>query len=327
MKSLKSKNINPKIIFIGTPEFAAIVLEKLYQENLNPQLVITSSDKPVGRKGIITAPPVKDLAQKHKAEILQPKKISDIKDKISAFNPDLIIVVAYKQILPKDILSIPKFGCLNIHPSLLPKYRGPSPIQYAILEGEKETGVSIILMDEKIDHGKIVSSIKHQISSSDNYKELSEKLSNLGANLLIETIPDWIKGKIKPIPQDESRATYTKIIKKEDGKINWEDSAQKIERKVRAFYPWPSAFAFLKEESSSEGVKTLKILEAEVLEQTKNGPFGVPGKVYIAPDDKIAVQTGKDFLIVKKLQLQGKSPTNSADFLKGHIDFIGKILK
>ncbi len=326
MKNPKPKNVNPRIIFMGTPEFAAVVLEKLYQENFGPQLVITSPDKPVGRKGTITAPPVKDLAQKYKTKILQPEKISDIKDKISAFNPDLIIVAACKQILPKEILSIPKFGCLNIHPSLLPKYRGPSPIQYAILKGEKETGASIILMDEKIDHGPVIASIKLQIQN-ETCEQLSIKLAKLGTELLIDVIPKWIKGSIECRPQDESKVTHTKIIKKEDGKIDWKNSAQEIERKVRAFYPWPGAFAFFEEENSPKGIKMLKILEAEVLKQTEKGPFGVPGKVYIASNEKIAVQAGKDFLIIKKLQLQGKSPTTSEDFLRGHVDFIGKILK
>ncbi|RLC39927.1 MAG: methionyl-tRNA formyltransferase [Candidatus Nealsonbacteria bacterium] len=310
-----------KVIFIGTPEFGAIILEKLVKTPYKPILVITAPDKPKGRKQILTPPPVKVIAQKYSIPIEQPNKIRDCKLKIENLKPDLGIVAAYGQILPKTILDIPKYGFLNVHPSLLPRWRGSSPIQYTILNGDKKTGVTIILMNEKMDEGPIIatSNLKSQISNL-TYEELSEKLANLGAELLIKTIPKWIAGEIKPKPQDHSKATYTKILKKEDGKIDWSKSAHEIEREIRAFYPWPGSFC------SWDG-KRMKVLKAEVLKCTKTCPKGVLGKTFLAPDDKIAVQTGKDFLVITELQLEGKKPTNSKDFLNGHPDFIGTILK
>jgi methionyl-tRNA formyltransferase len=212
---------NLKIVFLGTPEFGAIILEKLIKANFKPVLVVTSPDKPVGRKQTLTPPLVKVVAQKYKIPILQPEKILNLKPQISNLQPDLIVVAAYGQILPKEILDIPKYGSLNVHPSLLPKYRGSSPIQYAILNGDKETGVTIILLDEKIDHGDIlaISNFESQISNLTS-GELSKELANFGAELLVKTIPKWMKAEIKPRPQDNSKATYTKNFKKEDGKID-----------------------------------------------------------------------------------------------------------
>ncbi len=310
-----------KIIFIGTPEFGVIILEELIKANFKPVLVVTAPDKPVGRKKITTPPPVKTSAQKYKIPIVQPEKICDSQSEISNLKPDLIVVAAYGQILPKEILEIPEYGCLNVHPSLLPRWRGSSPIQYTILNGDKETGVTIILMTEKVDQGDIIAISKFQITNPRiTYLKLHNILAGKGANLLLEVIPKWIKGKIKPFPQDETKATYTKILKKEDGKIDWKKPAEYIERQIRAFQPWPGAFTFLK-------LKNLKILDADVLKQTKNGPFGPPGKTYLAPNDKIAAQTGKDFLIIEKLQLEGKKPMSSEEFLRGHLKFIGLALK
>ncbi len=313
--------MKPKIIFLGTPEFGAIVLEKLIKNEFKPALVITASDKPVGRKQIITPSPVKIIAEKYKVTVLQPKKIQEAESKIKKIKPGLIIVAAYGEIIPKKILDIPKHGSLNVHPSLLPKYRGASPIQFAILNGEEKTGISIIKMTEKLDQGPILASLEYLIKSSDvTYKELEEELANWGAELLIEIIPDWIDGEIKPKPQDESKATYARIIKKEDGKINWEKTSEEIERQVRAFNPWPSAFCKVDN-------KTIKIWKSSTLEQTKHSPVGPPGKVYLAPNDRIAVQCGKDYLIIGELQFSGKRKMKVEEFLKGNIDFIGTILK
>ncbi len=230
------KNIKPKIVFIGTPEFGAIILDRLCQNEYKPVLVITAPDKPVGRKQVITSSPVKITAQKYKIPVAQPENIQNLKSEIKKLKPDLAIVAAYSQIIPKDILDIPKFGFLNVHPSLLPKYRGPSPIQYAILNGDKETGVTIMLMNEKVDSGKIISTSKLSIKDEKiTSEQLTEKTADSGAKLLLNTIPKWINSEIKPIPQDEKKATYTKILRKEDGKVDWQKSAKEIERKVRAF--------------------------------------------------------------------------------------------
>lgn len=288
MKS-KIKNSKFKIIFMGTPRFGAIILEKLAKSNFRPLLAITVPDKPVGRKQILTPPPVKLVAEKYKIPIKQPEKIAREKSEIENLKPDLILVAAYGQILPKEILKIPQSGCLNIHPSLLPKYRGPSPIQSVLLKGEKRTGVTIILMKEKIDGGEIVAALPLRASISHlTSEELSKKLAELGAKLLIKTLPKWLKGEIKPKPQNESKATYTKIFKKEDGEIDWRKSPTEIERQIRAFYPWPGSYTLY------QG-KRLKILKAEV---------------------------SKNKLIIKRVQLEGKKPMDFEEFLRGHRDFI-----
>lgn len=271
-----------KIVFLGTPEFGAVVLERLCKANLKPVLVVTAPDKPVGRKHILTPPPAKIIAERYKIPIIQPKNILDSKFQI--LDSDLVVVAAFGQILPKEILEIPKYGCLNVHASLLPKYRGPSPIQCAILNGEKETGATIILMDEKIDHGPILTQRKTTIGSNETQKQLYDRLAILGAELLIDTIPDWLRGKIRVRCQDEKRATYTKILKREDGKIDWRKSAQEIERQIRAFDPWPGSYTIYKG-------KILKILKAEVSENR---------------------------LIIKEVQLEGKRPMSFEDFLRGH---------
>lgn len=308
-----------KFIFMGTPEFGAIILKWLCQANYKPILVVTSPDKPKGRKQILTPPPVKVVAQKYKIPIAQPERIMNYEFEIKNLKPDLILVVAYGQILPKEVLEIPKYGCLNVHPSLLPKYRGASPIQYAILNGDKETGVTIILMDEKMDQGPILTISKFQITNPKiTYLELHNKLAELGAKLLIETIPKWVKGEIKPKSQDESKATYTKILTKKDGKIDWQKSAEEIERQIRAFDPWPGSWTLW------EG-KRIKILKARVLKNEKKSYL--LGRTLINPQNELCVQCGKDFLIVERLKLEGKREMTSEEFFRGHPNFIGTILK
>jgi len=281
---MKIENCKLKIAFVGTPEFGSIVLEGLINAGYKPVLVITAPDKPVGRKQIITPSLVKITAQNYKI------KIGDRISNIMESGPvDLIIVAAYGQILPKNILDIPKYGCLNIHPSLLPKYRGPSPIQATILNGDAEIGVSIVKMTEKLDAGPIVAKSKIQNPKSKiTYTELHDQLADLGAKLLSKTIPDWITGKIKPQAQDESKATYTKIIKKEDGRIDWKNTPEYIERQVLALNPWPGTYTLYKG-------KILKILKIEIINNK---------------------------LIIKEVQPEGKKPMSFEDFLRGHQDYV-----
>lgn len=303
----KEQRTELKIIFMGTPGFGAIILEGLIKNNYKPALVITAPDKPVGRKQILTPPLVKIIAQKYEIPVEQPKKVLNYKLQATRMKPDLIIIAAYGEIIPKEILEIPKHGCLNVHPSLLPKYRGPSPIQTIILNGDKETGTTIILIDEKMDHGPIITNRQLPISDPKiTTDELSKELAALSIDLLVEIIPKWINGEIKARPQDKSKATYTKIIKKEDGKINWKKSAIEIERQIRAFYPWPGTFTFWKG-------KRIKILKAEASKT--------------APENNLAIKCGKDYLIIKKLQPEGKKPIEINDFLRGHPDFINFIPK
>lgn len=315
-----------KIIFIGTPEFGAIILEKLINQGYPPVLVITETDKPVGRKKTISPPPVKIIAQKFNIPVLQPLKIINCRSEIENLKPDLMIVAAYGQMISREILKIPECGCLNVHPSMLPKYRGSTPIQTAILNGDQETGVSIMLLDEQMDHGPIIINNKLPITNNKiTYEELHNELANIGAELLIKIIPQWLNKEIQTIPQDESKATYTKILKKDDGKIDWTKSAQEIERQIRAFSSWPGTFSFCL--GNQFGIKSIKILKASIQEQTGMGPFGEPGKTYMATNEKIAVQTGKDFLIIEELQPESGKKMSAKDFLLGHSDFIGTMLK
>ncbi len=240
-----------KIIFIGTSQFAAPALKNLVENNYNIITVITGLDKPAPS-------PVKQTALKYNLKILQPEKISDIAFEISDLKPDLIITAAYGQIIPKNILNAPKFGCLNLHPSLLPKYRGPSPIQTAILNNDKTTGLTIMLMDEKMDHGPIVSQTEIKIDDRDNCQTLEKKLSKKAALFLIKTLPKYFQNQIKPKPQEEAKASYTKMLAREDGKIDWKQTAREIERKVRAFYPWPGTW-------TEFNGKRIKILKAKVV--------------------------------------------------------------
>lgn len=271
-----------KIVFLGTPEFGAIVLEGLIKANFRPVLVVTEPDKPTGRKQIITPSPVKIVAQKHNVPVRHSMS------NIAELQPDLAVVAAYGQILPKEILEIPKYGFLNVHPSLLPKYRGPSPIQTAILNGDTETGVTIMLLDEKMDSGPILTNNKLQITNYKTYAELHDELAELGAKLLIKTIPEWIEGKIKPQAQDETRATYAKILKREDGLIDWKKPIDYIDRQVRTLNPEPGTYTLY-------NGKVLKILKTEII------------------DNK---------LMIKEVQLEGKKPMSFEDFQRGHQDFI-----
>jgi methionyl-tRNA formyltransferase len=310
-------NTEPKIVFMGTPEFGAIILEKLIKSGHKPFLVIAGQDKLVGRKQTLTPPPVKITAQNYNIPVVQPEKIINHKSEILNLKPDLIIVAAYGHILPKEILDIPQYGCLNVHPSLLPKYRGPSPIQYAILNGDEKTGVTIMRMTEKLDVGPILAQEEITVSEKENSQTLHDKLVKMGAELLIQALPKLFAGTITQQPQDDSKATYTKILTKDDGKIDWRKPAKEIERQIRALNPEPGTFTEYKG-------KNLKILEADVLPIQNDKQIG---EVFLAKDRKLTVRTGQNCLILRKLQLEGGKPISSQDFLMGHRDFIGNILK
>ena len=286
---------NSKIIFIGTGQFAMPILESLIKNKYNIIKIITAPDKPTGRQQEITPSPIKQIALKHKLPLEQPEKIAEITLEISKLKPDLIVLTAYGKIIPKDILDIPRLGCLNLHPSLLPKYRGPSPMQTTILNGEQETGVTIMLMDEKIDHGPIIAQKKMEISSDDSYQTLEKKLAQLAANFLIEILPQYLQNKIKPQLQDESQASHTKILTREDGKIDWQQTAQVIARKIRAFYPWPGAW-------TDFNGKRVKILQAKAVDKKQ----------------KATLPAGDGFLLLELVQPAGKKPMTGEEFFRGH---------
>ncbi len=326
------KSLKIKTVLMGTPWFAENIFRK-FHESLKDKFeiiaVVTAPDKPSGRRQIPTPSPVKKWAEKENINILQPDKISQPEwiNKIKDLNPELIILTAYGQIIPQEILDIPKYGALNIHPSLLPKYRGASPIQAAILNGEKETGVCLIVMDEKMDHGDIVANSKFKIQDSKiTYPELSKKLSDLGAELLIQTLPDWIEGKIRPRKQDHKQATLCRVIKKEDGKIQWQKNAEEIERMIRAFNPWPGTYCEIRNlniKNQNKNLK-LKIISADAINKNTDHEIG---QVFLDENNNLYAQAGKGILILKEIQLEGKKPLSAKEFLNGHKEIIGAILQ
>ncbi len=313
--------MDKKIIFMGSGDLAAIILKKIAASEFRPEVVFTQPDKPAGRKQVPSPSPAKKIAQNFDLKIFEPKSLknNETKDLVKSFAPDLIIVADYGKIIPKNILDIPKYGALNIHPSLLPRHRGATPVHDTILSGDRKTGVSIILMDEQVDHGPIAASAEYGSDISKIGRiELTEKLAELGAELLIKILPEWFAEKIEPAIQNETLATYTKILSKDDGKIDWRKPAEEIERQIRAFEGWPGSWCVWPENN-----KKIKILRAEIMGITGSG---TPGKVSIMPGGEMAVGTGSGGLKIQELQLEGKNKTTGKEFLRGYFQIIGKIL-
>ncbi|MGH7953741.1 MAG: methionyl-tRNA formyltransferase [Limisphaerales bacterium] len=326
-----------KIVFMGTAELSLTSLEKLARDkSFQIAAVVAQPDKPKGRELKLQPSPVKSFALKLNLSVLQPMKARDEKfiSELHELKPDLIVVVAYGQILPQAILDLPRFGCLNVHTSLLPKYRGAAPIQWAIANGETETGVTIMKMDAGLDTGEIVAQRRAPILPEDNSQTLHDRLAQLGAELLIETIPDFIAGKIQSWSQPVQGATYAAKIKKEDGRIDWNLPAQTLLNRLRAFTPWPGVFTFLSDSvrraSSRAEVEVvnperlasslappkqqlLKIWKAEIIEYSGNA-----GAILSADKNGIVVACGKNALRILELQLEGKRRMSAREFLAGH---------
>ena len=305
---------------MGTPEAGAAVLEKLITSGTYaPQLVITQPDKPIGRKQELTPPPVKALAQKHGMEVWQPATLKNpqVIARIREKEPTLIIIAAYGRIIPKEILAIPPRGTLNVHPSLLPLHRGSSPVQYAILEGDAETGATVMLTDEGMDTGPILAQTHVPISPNDTAQTLSHKLFEIGAELLLETLPKWLQGTLKPRPQDHTRATTTKLLAKEDGEIKPEYAAERIERMLRALQPWPGIYLQLTTNNSQQTTreKMLKILKARVTPCEKNQS---PLTLSLTSKKELCLHTEKDCLILETVHPEGKKPMSGYELWLGY---------
>jgi methionyl-tRNA formyltransferase len=299
-----------RIVFMGTAELSCASLVKMAGK-FSVAAVVTQPDKPKGRELKLTLSPVKNLAEKLNLPVLQPLKARDEKfiSELRELKPDLIVVVAYGQILPQSILDLPKFGCLNVHTSLLPKYRGASPIQSAILNGETETGVTIMKMDAGLDTGEIISQARTPILPTDDSQILHDRLAQRGAELLVETIPDYVAGKITPQPQPIEGASYAAKIKKEDGKIDWNEPGEKVLNRLRAFTPWPGAFTFLQAEPKPQ---LLKIWKAELVEKS-----GGAGEVLSADKSGIVAGCGQNALRILELQREGGRRLTAEQFLTG----------
>jgi len=302
-----------RIIFMGTPELAAASLAALLREPAFQLVaVVTQPDRPKGRDLKLQPSPVKELALRANLPVLQPLKARDEQfvAELRAFQPELITVAAFGQILPQSILDLPRLGCLNVHTSLLPKYRGASPIQSAILNGESETGVTIMKMDVGLDTGDILTQRATPIHAADNAATLHDRLAQLGAELLVETIPAYAAGMILPRQQQHEFATHVTKIKKEEGRIDWSQSARAIWNRIRAFTPWPGAFTYLP--GAAQPV-LLKLWQADVV--ASSGPAG---EVLVADKTGILVGCGEGSLRITALQREGGRRLTAAEFLAGH---------
>lgn len=308
MKSVKPLNI----IFAGTPEFAATSLQALIQSPHNIIAVYTQPDRPAGRGRKLTASPVKELALKHHIPVFQPLTLRDEAEqkKLASLNADLMVVVAYGLILPKAILTAPKLGCINVHASLLPRWRGAAPIQRAILEGDANTGVTIMQMDEGLDTGAMLYKVECPIHSNDTSETLHDRLALLGGDALLSTLDNL--SEINPAIQDNALATYAHKMKKEEAQLDFNLSAEELVRKVRAFNPWPVAYCELKKKDDTKSVA--RIWEAVAIINKEKLPSG---RIFSSPEG-LDITTQNGILRVLKLQLPGGSIFSAADFYNGH---------
>jgi len=301
------------IVFIGTSSFAVPILKKIVENNYIPIAVVTRTDKAVGRKKALIATPIKVLAQQYGLAIYDADKIDDaLVEKLTLLKPDLIVVVAYGKVLPKAILDIPKIGSVNIHPSLLPRWRGASPLQFTILNGDKTVGVTIMLMDELLDHGPIIAQREVVVPDNTNAIELGDSLSKISAELLLEILPKIINKQIKITEQDHTKATFTKLLCKEDGLLDCSRPVVELDRQIRAFYGWPGTFIEIL------GGQKLKIIQARIGNSGSIIKIANVGKLFVDQDKKLGLVCSDGYLLLQAVQLDGKKQISGEEFINGH---------
>lgn len=320
-----------RLVFMGTPEFAVPVLSRLLDAGHVVAGVVTRPDRPAGRGQGLAQPPIKTYAKNRNIEVLQPLTLSqtDALEAITSLKPEAIVVAAYGRILPREVLNIPPRGIINVHPSLLPRHRGPSPVITTLLEGDQETGVTIMVLDEGMDTGPILAQRRTRLEERESTGDLTKRLFDLGAELLLEVLPDWERGLISAFPQDKSGVTVTRRISKLDGALDWETDAMAIERCIRAFDPWPGCFTRWRG-------KILRVLGGDVLKVP--APGGLPGDVVPVSvghgllgkegiaGAEAAVMTGDGALRLLRLQMEGRKAQSTEEFLRGHPEFVGSRL-
>ncbi|EST52702.1 hypothetical protein T458_17265 [Brevibacillus panacihumi W25] len=299
-----------RILFMGTPDFAVSSLDALMEAGYHVIGVVTQPDRPVGRKQVMTPPPVKEAAIRHGLPVLQPERIKteEALAEVLALEPDLIVTAAYGQILPKKLLEAPRFGCINVHASLLPKYRGGAPIHKCIVEGEKESGVTIMYMVEALDAGDMLSKVIVPIEERDTVGSLHDKLAVAGSGLLIDTLPALLAGELKAEAQDHEAATFAPNIKRSDERIDWSRTAEQIYNQVRGLNPWPVAF------TSYQG-KVWKVWWVEKVQTT--GSAEAPGTILAREEDGLVIACGSGAVKITELQPEGKKRMSALDFLRG----------
>lgn len=312
--------VGAKIIFFGGSEFAIPTLNKLVGDGYEIAAVVTVTDKPVGRKKVLTPPPLKIIAQELGLEIIQSlnlKNDSRIISSLSSFGADVGVVASFGNIIPTEILNLPKHGFINLHPSLLPKFRGPSPIQFTLFNGEKKSGVTIMKIDKEVDHGPIIAQQELKILNNEGYSGLHDRLAKLGADMLIKILPDYLAEKTVLVEQDHTQATFTKKLSRADGKIDWNRSAVEIYNQYRAFQVWPSVWTIWNAQRLS--LKELAPFESAVTDNEE------VGKIILA-DDSVIVKCFSRNLKIIKLQLDGGKELGIREFIRGHKNFLGSIL-
>ena len=310
-----------RVVYMGTPAFAIPPLEELLASGYDVVGVYTQPDRPAGRGRSMEAPPVKTFALERGLEVIQPTSLRnpEAHSRLAALSPDLIAIAAYGRILPEEVVGMAPAGCVNVHPSMLPRHRGPSPVAFTILEGDETAGVSIMLLDEGMDSGPVIAQVEEPIHPEDTTESLTDRLFHRGAKLLVESLPRFLQGDSSPQPQDDARATYARRLTKEDGEVRWELPAATLWRQVRAYHPWPGSF------TRWEG-RLLKVLEAVPLPRDASGS---PGSVIALDGDvpaPVGVAAGEGVLGLKRVQLEGRRAVDAADFLKGHEGFVGSSL-
>ncbi|MBG9450239.1 methionyl-tRNA formyltransferase [Cytobacillus firmus] len=299
-----------KIVFMGTPDFSVPVLKQIIDDGYEVIGVVTQPDRPVGRKKVLTPPPVKVEAEKQGIPVYQPEKIRqpDELEKVLALKPDLVVTAAFGQILPKELLDAPKYGCINVHASLLPELRGGAPIHYSILQGKEKTGITIMYMAEKLDAGDILTQVEVPITETDTVGTLHDKLSEAGSKLLSETLPKLLNGELNPIKQNEEEATFAYNIKREQEKIDWSKTGEEIYNHIRGLNPWPVAY------TTFDG-KVVKIWNSKKVKHAKSEE---PGTIIRLEEDGIVVASGNDTAVkITELQPSGKKKMPAEQFLRG----------
>ena len=306
-----------RIVFMGTPTFAVPVLSALLDAAHDVVGVYSQPDRPTGRGRRLSPTPVKEYALGRGLEVSQPPSLrrdASVRDRLTELAPDVIVVAAYGLFLPSDVLETPHLGCLNVHPSLLPKYRGPSPVATSILNGDEVTGVTVMKITEQMDSGPIVAQSETAIGPDETGGQLTVRLYQMGAELTVDALPRWEGGEIRARPQDDSKATVTRLLSREDGEIDWQLPAVKIAREVRAYHSWPGSF-------TRWGGRLLKVLEASGVDA--DGAGEPAGTVVTLLDGGLGVAAGEGVLELRRLQLEGRSAVGAREFLRGQLGFVG----
>ena len=324
------------IVFMGTPEYVIRPLESLLtSDHAEIAGVYSQPNRPVGRGGVMTPPPVGVYCRERGLPLFQPASLRNASahQELADLKPDVVVVAAYGKILPAEVLQIPKYGCLNIHPSLLPRYRGPSPVVTALLEGDQTTGVTVMVVDEGMDSGPVIAQVTTEISPEETAVGLTYRLFQDGGDLMASILPRWAAGEIEPLEQDDSLVTMTRKITKLDGEADWRQPAQQLAQKVRAFDPWPGLYSSWK----GKMLKATKVRPVSNVGAGVNQPSGgqlnasqpstsPPGEIVRTEYGSIAVATGDGLLMLDEVQLEGRRPMATEEFVRGQRDFVGSVL-